>query len=575
MSGTQTKTINVQGTSVTATETQSGGVTTLEQVATLAAQPTDFNASKTTLNYDQVNSLLSDTGFTVPTGESLASVTLTYTINNTIETLTVTNPAASTQQLKGLNILTSDTAFGNSSSDVPDPGFAATGTTPDASAINDRLANDSLGLGKRVFSVGNTNLGPNQSITFAPPAKTTTDTSTVTAADPTQYLGNGSYSLNYYTITSSVFTSGGNFNVTSTENSASKLDVIYTFACFLRGTRLATPEGEAAVEALKVGDNVATRLNNHTVFQPIKWIGHRRIDVAAHPRPDTVMPIRIRNGAFADNVPHRDLLVSPDHAIFVDGKLICARQLINGTTIRQEQGCAAVEYFHVELDAHAILLAEGLPTESYLNTGNRSFFANAGEQLVLHLDLTDEADYPTRETASCAPFVWHEDSVRPIWDRLARRAAALGQPVPAHDDATTDLELCCIVQGGTIRPLSVDNGLYTFILPKHASDVSLVSRAGAPTDLQPWMEDRRRLGVYVEQIVLHSGHDVRDVPLDQPSLSQGWWAVEQNGAMPRRWTDGDALLPLPAMDGPVMLKIRATSSGMAYLADAGEQRRAA
>ena len=89
-------------------------------------------------------------------------------------------------------------------------------------------------------------------------------------------------------------------------------------------------------------------------------------------------PIRIQRGAFADNMPHTDLLVSPDHAIFVDGRLICARQLINGTTIRQEKDWTSVEYFHVELDAHAILLAEGLPAESYLNTGNQRLLRQLG-----------------------------------------------------------------------------------------------------------------------------------------------------------------------------------------------------
>ena len=84
-----------------------------------------------------------------------------------------------------------------------------------------------------------------------------------------------------------------------------------------------------------------------------------------------VAPIRIQRDAFADGMPHRDLVVSPDHAIFVDGKLICARQLVNGTTIRQELDWTAVDYYHVELDQHAILLAEGLPAESYLDTGNQ------------------------------------------------------------------------------------------------------------------------------------------------------------------------------------------------------------
>ena len=95
--------------------------------------------------------------------------------------------------------------------------------------------------------------------------------------------------------------------------------------------------------------------------QPVKWIGRRRINLAAHPRPETVAPVRIARGAFSDNMPHRDLWLSPDHAVFVDGKLIGIRQLVNGTTIRQDMGATAVEYYHVEMEQHTILAAEGLP----------------------------------------------------------------------------------------------------------------------------------------------------------------------------------------------------------------------
>ena len=143
--------------------------------------------------------------------------------------------------------------------------------------------------------------------------------------------------------------------------------------CFAAGTRIATPGGDVPVERLAAGDQITTL---HGEACPVRWLGRRRIDLTTHPRPDTVAPVRIQRGAFADSVPHSDLLLSPDHAIFVDGMLICAHQLINGTTIRQEKDWTAVEYFHVKLDTHAILLAEGLPAESYLDTGNHGFFAN-------------------------------------------------------------------------------------------------------------------------------------------------------------------------------------------------------
>ena len=94
------------------------------------------------------------------------------------------------------------------------------------------------------------------------------------------------------------------------------------------------------------GDIALTLSGGQRGARPVKWVGHRRIDLTAHPRPEFAAPIRIRRDAFADGMPHRDLVVSPDHAIFVDGKLICARQLVNGTTICQELDWKAVDYYH-------------------------------------------------------------------------------------------------------------------------------------------------------------------------------------------------------------------------------------
>ena len=337
--------------------------------------------------------------------------------------------------------------------------------------------------------------------------------------------------------------------------------------CYVAGTHILTATGERMVESLMQGDIVLTLAGGDLSARPVKWIGRRRIDLTAHPRPETAAPIRIRRGAFADNMPHRDLLVSPDHAVFVDGKLICARQLVNGATIRQEKGRAAVEYFHVELDAHAILLAEGLPAESYLNTGNHGFFINSGEPLVLHPDMTDETDYPTREAASCAPFVSDEASVLPVWQRLAARAAALGLPVPKLE-ITGDPELQIIAKGRTVRPLYGENGLYIFVLPKGATEARLISRAGSPADVRPWLDDRRCLGVNVERIVLRGASELREVPVDHPGLSRGWHVVERDGIALRRWTSGDAVLPLPALSGPTMLEIRAGNGGMGYVVGA-------
>jgi hypothetical protein len=76
-------------------------------------------------------------------------------------------------------------------------------------------------------------------------------------------------------------------------------------------------------------------------------------------------------GAFAPGCPDRDLYLSPDHAVLVDGVLIPVCYLVNGTMIVQEPR-DSVTYWHVELSEHAVICAEGVAAESYLDTGNRS-----------------------------------------------------------------------------------------------------------------------------------------------------------------------------------------------------------
>ncbi len=145
-------------------------------------------------------------------------------------------------------------------------------------------------------------------------------------------------------------------------------------ACFAKGTLIDTPEGEVTVEALRERQNVLLACGGSG---PVRWLAHRAIDCQHHPRPADVWPVRITAGAFAPMQPRRDLLLSPSHAIFADGHLIPVRCLINGTTIVQE-AVARITYWHVELASHGVILAEGLPCESYLDTGNRAAFESDG-----------------------------------------------------------------------------------------------------------------------------------------------------------------------------------------------------
>jgi hypothetical protein len=332
--------------------------------------------------------------------------------------------------------------------------------------------------------------------------------------------------------------------------------------CFVAGTRIRTDRGETAVEDLVEGDRVCVHGGEPGATRPVIWIGQRDISLAAQVAdPFEAQPIRIRRNAFADGMPHRDLLVSPCHGVWVDGRLIPAGLLVNDATIIRETGLPKVRYYHVELDRHAILYSENLPTESYLDTGNRSFFQN---NAVVHLNagLAGNRSSVGRESHSCAPFVDAPAEVLPIWDRLANRAVHLGFEVP-EIRTTTEPAPRLAVNDREIAPVAVNGDTYTFALPAGQRDVRLLSRAARPCAARPWISDERILGVSVSRIRVRDGLDVVDLPIDGPALAHGWWAVEQDGSRVSRWTDGDALLRLPEASGLRVLELT-IGNGMTY-----------
>jgi hypothetical protein len=328
-------------------------------------------------------------------------------------------------------------------------------------------------------------------------------------------------------------------------------------ACFAQGTRISTDRGERRVETLRSGDRVATVTPFGWVSREIVWVGSRRIDLAAHPRRELVDPVRVAAGGFGPRSPSRDLVLSPDHAVFVRGVLVPVRMLVNGATIRQERR-RRVTYWHVELAEHAVLLAEGLPVESYLDTGNRGQFAAAAASP--HADLWPPAGRPTR---ACARLATDAATVEPIWRRLAARAAALGCDAPPRE-TIGDAGLRVVAADRTLHPLSAAGGRRCFALPPGVPAIRIRSRAAAPSEARPWLDDRRRLGVSVSRILVRDDRSAQEIPLDSPDLTDGWHPAERRGSHPFRWTDGDALVRLPESGGPTILEIVADSGGMTY-----------
>jgi hypothetical protein len=170
--------------------------------------------------------------------------------------------------------------------------------------------------------------------------------------------------------------------------------------CYCAGTLIASKTGKVPVEALSVGDHVRTVTGE---LRPITWIGSRTLDCARHPDPAAVLPVRVRAGAFGPGLPRRALFLSPDHAVFVSGVLVPIKHLIDGVAIAQTRR-RHVTYFHIELATHDVLLAEGLPAESYLDTGDRDGFAHH-RVVRLHPSFGPRRADLVWEAAGYAPLV--------------------------------------------------------------------------------------------------------------------------------------------------------------------------
>jgi hypothetical protein len=218
--------------------------------------------------------------------------------------------------------------------------------------------------------------------------------------------------------------------------------------CLLRGAQVQTWRGDVAVEALERGDRVQTESG---VFKTVKWIGckvYRRAPGSAWPA--SVDPVRIMRSAIEPGVPSRDLFISPEHALFLNGNLIPVKHLINGITIAQGvHDSDVIEYFHVECDAHEVIFAEDLAVETLRVTTSYEAFGNFADHARLFGDTHVQMDsyapvlgyWSARDDAiallrqAATICVDMRDPIQIAYDRLAERARLLvhsgGLPSPA------------------------------------------------------------------------------------------------------------------------------------------------
>ena len=374
---------------------------------------------------------------------------------------------------------------------------------------------------------------------------TSTDTIDLTGF----YATSASYAGGNLTLTNSINAhttlhfSGGPFNIGTPHITTNASGTVLTILCYVAGTNIATPSGEVPVQRLAIGDMVLTQRGE---AKPIAWIGKGKA-LATRGQRSAATPVIVRKGALADNVPHRDLHLTKGHSLYLDGALIPVEFLVNHRSIVWDDRAQEVEIYHIELAAHDVLLAEGAPTESYRDDGNRWLFQNAN------------SGWDQEPKQPCGPVLTGGPVVDAVWKRLLDRAG-LRPGLPLTDDP----DLHVLIDGKRVDAATRAGDAYIFDVRVVPGDIRLMSSAAVPQEIGI-ARDPRCLGVAVRRIIVRQGTRFRTFDADNDLLSQGFHAFERDNDW--RWTDGDAILPsqmFASFRGPIALVVQLGGS-MQYI----------
>lgn len=210
--------------------------------------------------------------------------------------------------------------------------------------------------------------------------------------------------------------------------------------CFLKGTKIWTADGERKVEDLAIGDLLPTMFGG---TQPIHWIGRYPIKKTdpAKPWVKDALPVRITRSALAPGLPQADLYVTGWHSLFIDGLLVPAWCVINGTTITRDEAreCNELEFFHIKLERHDVIYAEGAPVDTLLNVDESAvnfaeYYRRYGTPKEIEAPCAPQVSYgggagelKSRIRSAISPWLDRREQIDVIRDRLEERGIALSR----------------------------------------------------------------------------------------------------------------------------------------------------
>lgn len=338
-------------------------------------------------------------------------------------------------------------------------------------------------------------------------------------------------------------------------------------ACFLAGTMIDTGHSLCAVEDIQIGDFVMTYDWQSKQKKPriVTWVGTKHVYVNPSLSDDLAgYPVRVLQGAIADNIPNKDLLITPEHSLFFEDKFIPVRMLVNGHSIYYDHSITSYDYYHIETEDHSVIYADGMMTESFLDTGNSKIFDETGN--VTSLDVKPSKNWV--EDAA-APLTVAREQVEPIYRQIEQRARNMAVPcqtLPVQLTDNADLHLITD-NNQMIHNYIVKEDRILFTVPSNTTHVRIMSRVGRPSEtMGAFIDDRRYLGVLIGEVKISQANRQEFVTLHHDTEHLNGWDVKE--AVPCRWTNGNALLPVKALVNiktPITISLQILAGGPYFI----------
>lgn len=284
--------------------------------------------------------------------------------------------------------------------------------------------------------------------------------------------------------------------------------------CFLEDCDVLTPYGYKNITEIKSGSYIIADGEAVKVLEigvgTTKAINNVPLDLSGY-------PVCITKNAFGENKPNKDIHLTPEHSVYMNGFLIPIRLLVNDVSIYYDTEIEYFEYYHIICEKHTIVDVNGLDAETYYNTGNSFKFKNNIPQV--------ESDIFSQILVSGPEF---DEVVTLVSEQTMKNFDDVELYTPESIVAFNHIP-SIVVANRSYYPIRKINNRYVFSIPNKFSSFAIVSDKIRPCDIiGNHCDDRRYLGVHVKNIIVNN----ESIAID--TSNNGWYS---DG-----WTNGHGIV---------------------------------